>query len=774
MLIRRSRYAHLTRLGGGRVLALHAMTALRLVVDEEVAALLDWFAVPRDMPGELAALPADLVGDREALPGCLAALMERGLLTDKDAETEEAEAASHLAELHGRTPDGDWGEALDALRRGAGEGAQAYWSVTEAEGAADLGRPMRWRLDLLLFGDCELQMEADFLRREGLRRGVALKIATGFPDDLRLAAERPHDAIVVGALRSRRMVGQGSVEDHGGDPAGIYLAEARSVLTGLRAASAAPILLDGLPEPTVQPLGFAERGPHGHRNRFRSVNLGLESLAAEFADVHVVDVAATLAAEGAARLLDDGLVGFTHFGSPGWMLQRPEREKAAVHGITPDPALLAAEIGGDPYGRERALARAHMDALTVVRGIDRKKCVIVDLDGTLWPGVLAETGAPFAWTPEVSGAHSHIGLWFGIHEALLALKRRGVLLACVSKNDEAVVRALWRYADHYPRERLLTPDDFVTWRVNWDDKAANIASIAQELGFAREAFVFVDDNPVERARVAAAMPEVEVWGEDLYGLRRRLLTDPRLQVPVITGEATARATLVKAQLGRDRARVTTGDASEFLRSLHLSIGVEGAGANTSLDRVAELFARTTQFNTTGRTFPAGELVARARAGELFIAHASDRFGDYGLVAAAVLEGREIAGLVMSCRVIGLGVERALIDAVLERLAHTHGEATARIVETDRNGPVRNLYADAGFVRDDGAWRRDLRPSETMALGLGLSRFSSSPGLVPGAQSAGASTESIALWMPGTGPGEEDGSDLKARSTSMAVGVRRTA
>ena len=129
----------------------------------------------------------------------------------------------------------------------------------------------------------------------------------------------------------------------------------------------------------------------------------------------------------------------------------------------------------------------------------------------------------------------------------------------------------------------------------------------------------------------------------------------------------------------------------------------------TLDRVAELFARTTQFNTTGRAVSTGALAERAAAGELFIAYAGDRFGDYGLVAAAVLEGCEIAGLVMSCRVIGLGVERVLLDAVLERLARTHGEAVASIVETDRNGPVRNLYADAGFFRDGDVWRRSLEP-----------------------------------------------------------------
>ena len=90
-------------------------------------------------------------------------------------------------------------------------------------------------------------------------------------------------------------------------------------------------------------------------------------------------------------------------------------------------------------------AEKHIDALVTVMGIGRKKCVILDLDGTLWPGVLAETGSPFAWTPEISGMFSYIGLYFGLHEALKSLKKRGIVLACVSKNDEATVRELWKY-----------------------------------------------------------------------------------------------------------------------------------------------------------------------------------------------------------------------------------------------------------------------------------------------------------------------------------------
>ena len=333
---------------------------------------------------------------------------------------------------------------------------------------------------------------------------------------------------------------------------------------------------------------------------------------------------------------------------------------------------------------------------------------IGDLDGVLWPGVLAETGAPFAWTPEVSGPFSYIGLYFGLHEALLALKRRGILLACVSKNDEATVRELWKYDDHYPRERLLTPDDFVTWRVNWTDKATNIRSIADELGFALETFLFIDDHPVERERVRQQLPDVEVWGEDPFALRRRLLTDPRLSPPRITEESAARTEATKAQLSRGRHRADSADEASFLASLNVQTRIEQLAPGAALERVEELFQRTTQFNTTGAKFAVAALAAMLGRPDaaVFTAHVSDRFGDHGLVGAAVIEGREIVGLAMSCRVLGLGVEGHFLQHILTSLGA--GEVTARIIETPRNGPVRNLYRDNGFtLGDDAIWRRTL-------------------------------------------------------------------
>jgi FkbH-like protein len=521
-----------------------------------------------------------------------------------------------------------------------------------------------------------------------------------------LASEHRHDAILIGALRARHDLTLDPSELQG-PPHAAYILQARELLEELRRRSAAPILIDNLPEPTVQPLGLAERGLNGHRTRFRTTNVVLADLAAQLPDVHVVDIAAAMASIGSERMIDDGYFGFTHLGSPGWLLQRPESEKEAVHGLFPDIKSLAELVGGDPYGREAAMAHAHIDAIAIALGVDRKKCVIVDLDGVLWPGVLAETGQPFAWEPTVSGAFSFIGHYFGLHEALLCLKKRGIVLACVSKNDEATVRELWKYSSHYPRQGLLTLDDFVTCRINWQDKVENIRSIAEEIGFALDSFLFIDDHPIERDRVRQRLPEIEVWGDDLLGLRRKLLTDPRLQLPVITDEAAARTTLVKAQLSRQQFHAEAVSESDYVASLQIACRIERLTGAAKLDRIEEMFARTTQFNATGRRFPTAELQALLAnpLARIFTLHVSDRFGDHGLVGAATVESGEVAGLVLSCRVLGLGIEHRFVQRVIAELRRDGFAVTARIIETPRNAPVRNIYRDNGFTRDaEGVWR----------------------------------------------------------------------
>jgi FkbH-like protein len=700
--LRRSRFVHQLPVGDKRILIVHAVNHMRLPADPDVDVLLNYFAEPRRMPDDCAALTKLIPFSPQEIERAIAGLVERQVLTDKTPEEELAAIGAKLAPTHGRDP----GAMLEQYRREMKEGAaSSYWSVGMSYRMEDFAEA-KHRLDILLFGDCDIQMEADFLRREAARRGIDLRVSATFPDDVRFASEHKHDAIFIGALRARHTI----VEEPaaGQAPHAAYIAQAHQLLRQLRERSAAPLLIDNLPEPTVQPLGMAEQGLRGHRMRFRVANVALAELATTLPNAHVVDIAAALGEVGTERMLDDGLVDFTHFGSPGWLLQRPESEKAAVHNIFPDITPLAQSLGGNPYGREQALAITHIDALQVVTGIDRKKCVILDLDGTLWSGVLAETGCPFAWTPEISGGFSYIGLYFGLHEALLCLKKRGIVLACVSKNDEATVRELWKYPAHYPLSKLLTPDDFVTWRVNWNDKVDNIRSIADELGFALDSFLFIDDHPVERDRVRQRLPEVEVWGEDPLILRRRLLNDPRLQLPVITGEASARTDLVKAQLERQHLRTEIMDEAHYIASLNIQCRIQKLAIGAAeLERVEELFQRTTQFNTTGRKFAQSELqgfVADTKAA-VFTINASDRFGDHGLVGAAVIVQGEIFGLAMSCRVLGMGVEHKFMQHVLVEMKKLFPNLTGRIIETSRNIPVRNIYRDNGFTEiEPGLWR----------------------------------------------------------------------
>ncbi len=262
MILQRSRFLHSLPVGAKRYLLIHAVTHARLTIDQKLNTVVDFFAVPRLWPDDYSILSATVSYDRETLSNCIADLIERGFITDKSADEELAETTSKLSTTYGRDPD----ELLDRYRRELKEGAVAYWSAGAARSIGDLGTTHK-RVDLLLFGDCDVQMETDFLRQEAARRGVDLRIAATSPDDVRLASEHKHDAILIGALSARHHLTLDPSQLQG-PPHAAYILQARELLEELRRRSAAPILIDNLPEPTVQPLGLAERGLNGHRTLF--------------------------------------------------------------------------------------------------------------------------------------------------------------------------------------------------------------------------------------------------------------------------------------------------------------------------------------------------------------------------------------------------------------------------------------------------------------------------------------------------------------------------
>ena len=177
--------------------------------------------------------------------------------------------------------------------------------------------------------------------------------------------------------------------------------------------------------------------------------------------------------------------------------------------------------------------------LRTIRQTDMVKLVLVDLDDTLWRGVAAEAA-------EVSSTASE-GWPLGFAEALMFLKSRGVLLGIVSKNDEDRVREIWRRI-YGTRIRL---EDFAAVKINWRPKAENIEEILAEVNLLPNSVVFIDDNPVERAAVKAAFPEIRVLGPNPYLWRRILLWSPETQVATITSESAARTEMVQKQVQRE-------------------------------------------------------------------------------------------------------------------------------------------------------------------------------------------------------------------------------
>ncbi len=217
------------------------------------------------------------------------------------------------------------------------------------------------------------------------------------------------------------------------------------------------------------------------------------------------------------------------------------------------------------------LRRAASDinaAISAVLG-DSKKLVIVDLDNTLWGGVVGDLG----WQNLKLGGHDYLGEAFvDFQRALKGLRNRGVLLAIASKNEESV--ALEALAKH--PEMVLRPEDFAAWRINWNDKAANIVELAAELNLGLQSAVFIDDNPVERARVREALPEVQVpdWPDDKTLFASRLLELDCFDSAYATVEDASRSQFYADEKQRGLYRKTVNSAEEWLLSLQTEATVE--------------------------------------------------------------------------------------------------------------------------------------------------------------------------------------------------------
>jgi FkbH-like protein len=305
------------------------------------------------------------------------------------------------------------------------------------------------------------------------------------------------------------------------------------------------------------------------------------------------------------------------------------------------------------------------------------KCVVWDLDNTLWHGVLMEDG--------------EVVLREGVAQAVRELDARGIVQSVASRNDAQTAQARLREAGL--AEYFLVP------QIGWSAKSESVRRIATVLNLGLDAFLFLDDDPFEREEVSKAHPQVRV--AEVTDVKE-LLSSPALTPATVTVDGSRRRLMYQAELQRtETEQAYTGTREEFLASLDMRLAVRSAEEG-DLRRAEELTVRTHQLNATGYTYSYEELDAFRTSSRhsLIVAELSDRFGDYGAIGLALIERDAgtwtVKLLLVSCRVMARGIGTVLLNHIVGRAKAGGVRLIGEFVPTRTNRPMLIAYRFAGF------------------------------------------------------------------------------
>ncbi|GMU83509.1 MAG: hypothetical protein AMXMBFR47_33790 [Planctomycetota bacterium] len=378
-----------------------------------------------------------------------------------------------------------------------------------------------------------------------------------------------------------------------------------------------------------------------------------------------------------------------------------------------DLAALAADMGGEAFWSPRdfltsmqpfsaraipRIAAALADLIWHSRSTP-VKCIVLDCDNTLWGGVIGEDGLG-----GIRLGETYPGICYQeFQRQLRDLNRMGFLLALNSKNNEDEVR---RVFDEHPG-MILRLDNIAAERVNWQDKVANLQELAEELNIGLDSFVFIDDSDFEINLVRERLPQVRSFQVPAqpWKLPALLPSIRAIDKLAITAEDRKKATMYLQERARKSFKAQAGDMEAYLRGLDIRMLFEPFDPAQHLARAAQLTQKTNQFNLTTRRFSEAEITRIiANGGHVFTASLSDRFGDYGRVILAMLLPAEdgttirLHTFLMSCRVIGRGIEGSFLRLVLGRMRDLgFRRCEAEFLPTPKNAVSAGFLAAAGFT-----------------------------------------------------------------------------
>ena len=353
-----------------------------------------------------------------------------------------------------------------------------------------------------------------------------------------------------------------------------------------------------------------------------------------------------------------------------------------------------------------------------------KKCIVLDLDNTLWGGVAGEDGID-----GIALGFQYPGSCYrDFQEGLLRLYNRGILLAVNSKNNEADALEI---IDKHPY-MVLRREHFSAMRINWNDKVSNLKDLREELNIGLESMVFIDDNPAECEMVRRHIPECEVvcLPEKVYLIPDVILTLNGVENIRITEEDRKKGEMYRAQAARKEFEKSFTDIGEYLTSLEMSIDIDPASGFT-VPRISQLTQKTNQMNLTTRRYTEGEIRSLMKDPNAFVFSVSstDRFGDNGIIGVMILKKKAdeclVDSFLLSCRVIGRNIEQAML-AFAGDFARKAGarRLAGEYIPTAKNHPAADMYhrfhfqeaGDGCFVADLESHRLESPPYIRMKIG----------------------------------------------------------
>ncbi len=343
------------------------------------------------------------------------------------------------------------------------------------------------------------------------------------------------------------------------------------------------------------------------------------------------------------------------------------------------------------------LCNAYLPYLLRLSGRGRK-CIAVDLDNTLWGGIVGEDGlAGIQLGPTAPGS-----CFLEFQQALLNCYHRGIILAVNSRNNREDVVEVFEKHPHM----LLKQEHFAAMVINWSDKAANLRQIAQQLNIGLDAIVFIDDDPMNRDWVGSSLPEVLTveMPADPSQYARTLLGLPDVQTIALTAEDRKRGRMYYQERQRTQLHEQTQSLDDFLAQLQMEVLITDAD-QMAIPRISQLTQRTNQFNMTTKRYSESQVADMAAAGDHMVLYLSlkDRLGDSGIVGVAIVrkdpETWEIDTLLMSCRILGRQAENALMAELTRRAADGGAkQLVAQFIPTKKNVVARDYYQKMGLKK----------------------------------------------------------------------------